>query len=184
MRHIPNIITILRIIATPALAMLLVSEEFAGALYLIVLMAGSDALDGFLAKHYGWQSRLGEFLDPLADKLMLVSAYALLALQGMLPTFLVGLVIARDVLLGSGYFYYRSFLNDRPDLLPSKSSKINTCMQLFLIFAVLMREIGIGFGALVDLLAIMVVITTLVSGAVYALLARDLFVRRGVSRIA
>lgn len=164
--------------------MLLIYEELVGALYLIVLMGGSDALDGFLAKRYGWQSRLGEFLDPLADKLMLVTTYALFALQGMLPTFLAALVIARDALIGTSYFYSRFFLNSRLDILPSKPSKINTCMQLFLIFAVLMREIGIGSDALVSFLVVMVVITTLVSGVGYALLARGLFARRRVSRAA
>ena len=182
MRHIPNTITILRITLTPLLVALLVSKNFSAALYLVIFMGISDALDGFLAKHHGWQSRVGEFLDPLADKLMLISVYAVLALQEALPVWLVAVVIGRDVLIATGYFYCRLFSNIKLDFLPSKSSKVNTCMQVFLVLAVLMNKVDIGSEAVVGALIVVVAVTTLVSGLVYALSARQSLLRRGFYR--
>ena len=183
MRHIPNTITILRIAVTPLLVMLLISRDFSGALYLMFLMGISDAIDGFLAKCYGWQSRLGEFLDPLADKLMLVSTYTILALQEILPVWLVALIIGRDALIGISYFYCRFFSSIKFDFLPSKSSKINTCMQVLLVLAALVNEVGAEFGAAVSTLIALVAATTLVSGSAYALSARQLLTQRGFSRV-
>ncbi len=182
MRHIPNFITILRVGLTPFLVVLLVFEDFSTALYLVVFMGISDAMDGFLAKYYGWQSHIGEFLDPFADKLMLISTYAVLALQEILPVWLVAIVIGRDVLIGAGYFYCR-FFGIKFDFLPSKSSKANTCMQVFLILAVLMDQTGIGSQAAVSALIVLVAITTLVSGLLYALSARQRLLRRGFYRV-
>ena len=74
-RHIPNLITGLRLALTPVLVFLLLVQDFRAAFLLLLLLGVSDALDGFLAKRRGWQSRVGEFLDPVADKLMLVGAF-------------------------------------------------------------------------------------------------------------
>ena len=183
MRHIPNTITILRIAFTPLLVVLLVSEDFSTALYLVAFMGISDALDGLLAKHYGWQSRVGEFLDPLADKLMLISTYAVLALQEALPIWLVAIIIGRDVLIGASYYYCRFFSNIKFDFLPSKSSKVNTCMQVFLVLAVLMDKAGIGSEVVVGALTLLVAVTTLASGLIYALSARQLLLRRSFYRV-
>ena len=181
MRHIPNIITVGRITCIPWLVFALLAEDFRVALYLMVLMGASDALDGFLAKHCHWQSRLGEILDPIADKLMLVSAYVIFGLQGLLPVWLVALVVARDALLFGGCIYYR-YLNTDFDISPSMASKANTFCQTLLGFTVLIDQLGVELSALVLVLAAVVTVTTLLSGADYARTARMRILRRSVSR--
>lgn len=181
MKHIPNIITFGRIACVPLLVVALWREDFRAALYLALLMGISDALDGFLAKHCRWQSWLGERLDPLADKLMLTAAYLVFAVQGLLPAWLVALVVVRDASIVAGYAYYRWFNLDF-DVQPSMASKINTLCQLLLVFAVLIAQLEIEIAEPVSVLIGVVAVTTVISGVGYALAARDLSVRRGVSR--
>ena len=181
MKHIPNIITIGRIACVPLLVLGLVREDFRTALYLAMLMGVSDALDGFLAKRCRWQSRLGERLDPVADKLMLVCAYLVFGAQGLLPVWLAVLVIGRDVLIVTGFVFHRR-LNVDFDVRPSLISKINTFCQILLVFAVLIAQLESELAELVPALVVVVAATTLVSGAGYAMAARGLFMRRGVSR--
>lgn len=183
MRHIPNIITLGRIACVPLLAVVLLREDFRAALYLALLMGASDALDGFLAKRCRWQSWLGEHLDPLADKLMLVAAYLVFAVQGLLPAWLVALVVGRDVLIVVGCAYYRWF-NLNFDVCPSIISKVNTFCQIMLVFAVLIARLEPELAEPVAVLTGVVAVTTVLSGVGYALEARNLFVRRGVSRTA
>ncbi len=181
MKHIPNLITVGRIACVPLLAAVLLHEDFRAALYLLVLMGASDALDGFLAKRCRWQSRLGEHLDPIADKLMLVSAYLVFGLHGLLPAWLVALVVARDALIVGGCAYYR-YLNVSFEVSPSAVSKTNTFCQILLVFAVLLDQLGAELSA--PLLALVggVAATTLLSGVGYALTAHTLVTRRNVSR--
>lgn len=181
MKHIPNIITFGRIACVPLLVMVLWREDFRAALYLALLMGVSDALDGFLAKRCRWRSWLGERLDPLADKLMLTAAYLMFAVQGLLPVWLVALVVVRDALIVAGYAYYRWFNLDF-DVRPSTVSKLNTLCQLLLVFAVLIAQLELELAELVTVLTGVVAVTTVVSGGGYALAARSLSVRRGVSR--
>ena len=181
MRHIPNIITLARIGCVPLLVVVLLREDFRAALYLALLMGASDALDGFLAKRCRWQSWLGERLDPLADKLMLTAAYLVFAVQGLLPAWLVALVVGRDALIVAGYAYYRWFNLDF-DVHPSLLSKVNTLCQTLLVFAVLVARIEPELAEPVAVLIGVVAVTTAFSGVGYALTAHNLFMRRGVSR--
>ena len=138
-------------------------------------------LDGFLAKRYYWQSKLGERLDPVADKLMLVGACLMLGLQGLLPAWLMVLIVGRDALIIAGYLYYR-YLNIDFSITPSVISKINTFCQILLVFAVLILQLGLELQGLVAILTGIVALTTLSSGAGYALSAWNLLTRRSVSR--
>ena len=110
------------------------------ALHLFIIMGLSDALDGWLAKRYGWCSPLGSFLDPLADKLMLVSALVALAWLNLLPIWFISLAVARDVIIGSGYLWLR-YCNGAglQAISPSLSSKLNTVLQVALVLAVLVQ---------------------------------------------
>jgi Phosphatidylglycerophosphate synthase len=103
---LPNIISVLRLIAVIPVVYLLVVQEFGWALILFVIAGISDGLDGFLAKHYGWQSRLGGLLDPLADKILLVCCFLVLGSQGLIPLWLVLAVIFRDLVIVSGALLY------------------------------------------------------------------------------
>lgn len=166
-RHIPNIITVCRILLVYPVIHLLLLGRFDWALGLFVVAGVSDAVDGFLAKYFHWQSRLGSYLDPLADKLLLISSYVALAWLGLLPVWLTVLVVLRDVVIFSGamayYFLLRPFEGQ-----PLLVSKLNTFFQLFLVFAVLVQH---GLTPIPDgvitLLVMAVTLTTVVSGALY-----------------
>ena len=85
------------------------AADFFTALVLFAVAGFSDALDGFLAKHYHWESRLGSILDPLADKLLLVASFATLTWLGLIPYWLLWLVLGRDVLIVAGALAYLNF---------------------------------------------------------------------------
>lgn len=136
---IPNLISILRIfLAIPVVWMLLL-RRFDVALVLFAVAGVSDGLDGFLAKHYGWQSRLGGLLDPMADKVLLVSSYVCLALLGLIPTFLMVLVIVRDLVIVTGALVY-NFRIEELNASPSLISKFNTFAQIVLVLAVVLDQ--------------------------------------------
>jgi cardiolipin synthase len=166
-RHIPNIITVCRILLVYPVISLLLAQRFDWALGLFVVAGVSDAVDGFLAKHFHWQSRLGSYLDPLADKLLLISSYVVLGWLGFIPVWLAVLVVLRDAVIFTGavsyYFLLRPFEGQ-----PLMISKLNTLLQLLLVFTVLVRY-GITPlpDAIVAGLILMVTVTTLISGALY-----------------
>jgi cardiolipin synthase len=94
--QLPNLISVGRIVLVGPLAWSLASERYGTTLVLFTIAGVSDALDGFLAKRYGWTSRLGSLLDPLADKLLLVTMFVLMAGFQMLPVWLVALAVLRE----------------------------------------------------------------------------------------
>ena len=99
----------------------------------------SDALDGFLAKRYGWQSWLGGMLDPIADKLMLIACFVSLGTIGAHPAWLTWLVVGRDVVIVAGAVAYHSFIG-RVDAQPTPLSKFTTCIQITYVLAQLMQQ--------------------------------------------
>lgn len=99
LRHLPNLLTTLRLVAAPVIAVLLVQGRFEATLAVFALAGLSDAADGFLAKRFGLASRLGRILDPVADKALMVTAFVTLALISDIPVWVVVLVILRDVLI-------------------------------------------------------------------------------------
>jgi cardiolipin synthase len=133
---IPNLITSIRIILVPIFVIYLINDRFLPALIVFVLAGLSDGLDGLIARIFNQRSRLGEFLDPLADKILLVSSFVVLAVRGFVPSWLTVVVISRDVLILLGVLIL--FMN-RQDIIirPSLLSKITTCVQLLSVFVVL-----------------------------------------------
>ena len=103
---IPNLITVGRILLVAPVAWALMVQNFSLALILFFVAGVSDAVDGFLAKRFGWTSRLGALLDPLADKFLLVTCYAVLAWNDLLPVWLLVLVLTRDLLIVGGAVAY------------------------------------------------------------------------------
>ena len=93
--NIPNALTLARIILVPLIVWLIISHEMAAAFVLFLLAGLSDAADGYLAKRFGWHTELGTYLDPIADKALLVSIYVTLGLAGHLPVWLVIAVVSR-----------------------------------------------------------------------------------------
>ncbi len=176
-RDIPNAISLLRIILVVPVAMLLMDKRFDWALSLFVIAAVSDGLDGYLAKHYGWTSRLGSLLDPIADKMLLVTCFVLSGWLGLIPMWLVWAVILRDLLIVLGatsyHYLFGPFMGE-----PTLISKLNTVIQIALVVLVIFDQ---GFVALpeelIEVLIYAVLATTVVSGLGYA----SIWLRRAIT---
>ena len=166
--QIPNIITGVRFLLVPLLVWSLVERNFGLALATFGIMGVSDGLDGFLAKHYGWKTRLGEFLDPLADKTMLVSAYITLGFGGLVPFWLVITIILRDVVILTGAGVYH-LLTRQLQMVPSLISKLNTLAQIILVLAVIFDQLIELPGNLVSIIIILTLFTTVASGIAYVI---------------
>ena len=107
MRHIPNLICLLRLALIWPVAAALAAGNFLLALGLFMLAAASDGLDGYLAKRFNWTSELGKFLDPCADKLLLMTVFIEAAWLGLVPWWVTAAAVARDVLIGLGALVFR-----------------------------------------------------------------------------
>jgi cardiolipin synthase len=159
---IPNLITLARILLVPVVVWAIASDAMQIA-FLLFLAAGlSDAIDGFLAKRFGMATELGAYLDPLADKAMIVSIYIALGIADALPRWLVILVVSRDIMIVSAIML--SWLIDkRVPLKPLTVSKLNTVAQIVLALFVLASR-GYNFDAepaLTILMALVAILTLL-----------------------
>jgi cardiolipin synthase len=165
--NLPNLISLTRLFLVPLTIWLIVDGRYGIAFWVLVIAGVSDALDGFIAKRFDRRTRIGALLDPAADKAMLVSVYMTLGMAHQLSTWLVILVVFRDVLIVGGYLLIRAAaVPKRYD--PLYISKINTGMQITLVGFVLARlGLGADAGWLVPALSLAVAATTLASGLAY-----------------
>jgi len=130
--------------SVPVIFWLLINGHSRIAFFVFLGAGVSDAVDGYLAKRFNWQSELGSYLDPLADKLLIVSIYIALAVSGKIPLWLVIAVVSRDILILLAVLL--SWLLDQPvRIKPLTVSKVNTAAQLVLATTVLGDE-GFGLG--------------------------------------
>jgi cardiolipin synthase len=165
--NIPNLITLGRILLVPVVVWAITSNQMLFAFVLFAAAGISDAVDGFLAKRFGMTSELGAYLDPLADKVLIVSIYISLGIAEALPRWLVILVVSRDILIVGGVIL--SWVVGKPvGVKPHPVSKANTAAQLVLVGLVL-ASLGFSFDAGWALSGIVVAVTglTLLSVAVY-----------------
>jgi cardiolipin synthase len=144
--NIPNFITIARVMSVPVIFWLLISGEQTTAFYVFLAAGISDALDGFLAKRFNWRTPLGAVLDPMADKLLLVSLFIALGVSKELPLWLVLAVVSRDILIVLAVMI--SWVMDQPvTIRPLAVSKANTFAQITLVATVLADQaFGLGLG--------------------------------------
>lgn len=175
MVNLANAITLGRLVTVPVIVWMLVIGRHDAAFWLFVIAGVSDGVDGFLAKRCGMETALGRYLDPIADKALLVSIYAALGLQGHLPSWLVIMVIARDVLI-VGAVLLSSALDHPVEIRPTFVSKVNTTVQIVLIVWVL-AHFAFDFSPLADdvtiVLVWMVGVTTAVSWYRYLVIWLD-----------
>lgn len=106
LKHIPNAITLMRIVLLVPFALFLFGERYQAALIVLFIAAVSDSIDGFLARRFGWRSWFGSIADPLADKLLLIVSYVSFGYLGIMPVWLVAVVLGRDALILGGSFAY------------------------------------------------------------------------------
>ena len=165
--NIPNLITLGRILLVPVVVWAIASGEMWIAFVLFMGAGVSDAVDGFLAKHFGMTTELGAYLDPLADKALIVSIYLTLGINGFIPRWLVILVVSRDILIVGGIML--SWVMGNPlKIKPLLVSKLNTVAQIMFACVVLG---SLGFDIKADMLTVvlmgLVAALTLLSVAAY-----------------
>jgi len=169
-RHLPNLICLIRLLLIWPIAVALHAGHYLSALALFIAAAISDGLDGYLAKRFGWTSELGKFLDPFADKLLLVTVFVQATWLGLVPWWLTAAVVARDVMIGLGALIYRLWfgpLHGRPTQL----SKVNTAAQLvYIVLVMLGAAIGMPPRDLLEACALVTFATTALSGMHYLLM--------------
>jgi len=137
-RHLPNALTGLRMLLVAPLAWLILTARYDIALVVAAVAGLTDALDGFFAKRFGWQSWLGGVLDPIADKLMLTACYVALGLIGAHPEWLTWLVVGRDLVIVAGAIAYHNLIG-RVSVKPTLLSKFTTCVQITYVLAQLVN---------------------------------------------
>ena len=163
---IPNLITSLRIILTPIFIIYLINDDLTSALVFFILAGVSDSLDGFIARVFDQKSKLGAFLDPLADKILLNSAFVMLSVKGYIYPWVTVTVISRDILISLGVLIL--FLNSQKfTIKPSIFSKITTCLQLVSVFVVLSIVHFPILNPIVDSLFWATTLLTIISGLHY-----------------
>ena len=145
-RHLPNAISIMRMLLVVPAGWLLWQSAVAEALVLIAIAGISDAVDGLLARRYNWRTRLGAIADPAADKLLSLVVFVVLALQGHVPWWLLGLVVGRDLVIVIGAMAYRHVLGNF-DVQPTLLSKVNTGLQVVMLVLVVVGLADFGWVA-------------------------------------
>ncbi|MFN4281490.1 MAG: CDP-alcohol phosphatidyltransferase family protein [Alphaproteobacteria bacterium] len=166
--NVANVISLARLIAVPAIIWAILADEMAAAFWIFVAAGASDAVDGFIARHFRMQTELGGYLDPLADKALLVSVYLACGHEQYLPYWLVILVVFRDILIVGGVLLLYTLQNRRPQMAPLWISKLNTAMQIVLAALVLAGgAFNIPPDRVIDVLIWIVGATTALSGAAY-----------------
>ncbi len=164
---LPNLISLLRLLSVPLIVTLMLGGDYAIAFVVFVVAGASDAVDGYLAKSFGMKTELGAYLDPIADKALLVAVYVALGVQGHLAQGLVTLVVSRDLLIVGAVLL--SYLLGHPlRIAPLMISKLNTLAQILLAGAALAAlgvwpgiSTGVGWGEWI------VGVTTVASGLAY-----------------
>jgi len=167
---LPNLLCILRLLLVYPVAQGILQGHYPMVLGLFALAAFTDGLDGFLAKTFRWTSELGRYLDPLADKVLLVTVFVCLSIVGHAPWWLTLVVLARDVVIAAGAVTYRALFG-RMHGRPTIPSKINTFFQVVFAMAVVS---GVAYEVPPDwaitALGALTLVSTCVSGLDYVLI--------------
>ncbi|MBF0613388.1 MAG: CDP-alcohol phosphatidyltransferase family protein [Magnetococcales bacterium] len=167
--NLPNALTLLRVFLVPAFIYEVMEDHYDMALWFFLVAAITDGLDGFIATRFNQRTEVGAYLDPLADKLLLMAGYLTLTYKGHMDYWLTMLVVGRDMLIVGGAILYQ-ILTNALRMEPLMVSKVNTVMQIVLLVMVLFHlNHGWPLSTLVEITIILVVLTTVVSGVSYAL---------------
>ena len=167
LKWIPNIISIFRILLILPVLLLIFRSQYQWALLLFLIAGLSDALDGYLAKHFGWRTRVGALLDPVADKLLIAGSYIVLAWLNLIPFWLATIVVCRDLIIAIGVFIY-SFIIEPFEGEATRISKINTFLELLFVLVILC---SIAFdwpaNSVITVIGSAVLVTVFISGIDY-----------------
>ena len=167
LRHLPNLISLLRIALVAPLILAILQERYEVALVIAAVAGVSDGVDGFLARRFRWQSRLGSILDPVADKLMLVGCMLALGWLHEAPRWLVALVVVRDAVIALGALAWHRVLHSF-EARPSWLSKTTTVAQIGYVLLVL-ADRAFGWHLPMAVPVWVVAVLTAASGVDYVL---------------
>jgi cardiolipin synthase len=166
MLNIPNSLTLLRVLLIPVFVISLMDRHYGWSFVIFVIAGITDAIDGGLARITHQRTTLGAYLDPLADKLLLTSAFVALAILKTIPSWLAVIVITRDVIISLG-FVILFLIDRRPEIKPTTFSKVNTAIQVLMIAVVLFSKIHASFSELVFTMIWATAVTTILTGLQY-----------------
>ncbi len=168
LKHIPNAITIARMLAMGPLMWFMWQENYEYAFYIAIIAGFSDMLDGYLAKTFNWEGWLGGVLDPLADKFMMLCCFTVFAIQDIIPKWLLIVILARDIIIVAGATFYHFTIVKVKKARPSLLSKCNTALQILLIVVLLSHHSIWPLNVqLIEVLIYLVTFFTLSSGLHY-----------------
>ncbi len=169
MLNLPNFLTLIRIVLIPFFLVLLASQLYFDALLVFILGGVTDALDGFIARRMNQKTSLGAILDPVADKLLLMSSFIMLGMMGGIPLWLVVLVVSRDTVILFGYVAISFLLDERLEVQPTIMGKLSTVFQLVTVGVVLLMlaRAQLLESWLDDALVYLTAATTVISGVQY-----------------
>ena len=154
----------------PPVAWAILTEAYHLAFWLFFLAGFSDGVDGFLARQFNWQSRLGATLDPLADKLLMIVSFYCLFWQSIIPWSLFAVIAIRDLIILGGAIAYH-FVTRNLQMEPIILGKINTALQILLVMAILVHySYGVVSANLINLLVAGLLVSTVASGVAYVLI--------------
>lgn len=169
LRQIPNLITLARLLAVPVTVYLILLGELVPAFWIFFAAGISDAVDGLIAKRLNLVSEIGAYLDPLADKALLMGVFVTLGYVGQVPIWLVILIVFRDLLIVGGAILFQT-LTHSLQVQPLFISKVNTAAQITLAAVVLARPaLGVALDEVPEILTLIVAMTTFLSGAAYVI---------------
>ena len=171
-QHIPNVLTSLRILLVIPVAYYLFESNYLYSLALFLFAGISDAVDGYLARRFLWTSNFGAWADPLADKLIVGVVFVVLAIQGLVPAWLVCVTIGRDLIILCGAGTYRKIFG-KIDIAPTILSKVNTVVQILALLLVMVTLLDIPqlikTDDMLDMVFIIVGIFSILSGVDYVI---------------
>jgi cardiolipin synthase len=173
LRALPNLITLGRLLSAPVLAWLLIQNRFFWALNLIVLAGVSDWLDGYIARRLRLDGRLGVILDPLADKVLLVTLFVVLAVLRLIPLWMLALALGRDLAIVLGATLLR-LLRGAHKFLPTMLGKVSTFFQIVLVL------LSVCFAAFPYQIVLWLKTTALALSAAFTVLSGLEYVRIGI----
>ena len=164
--NLPNTLTLIRVLLIPVFVIFLLNKQSGWALVTFAVAGITDAMDGLLARLTHQRTVLGAYFDPIADKILLSSAYITLAITEVLPSWLTVIVITRDVIILTGFLIF--ILTDhRPEIRPSLISKITTTLQVSTILLALLQEYTSSLHLLTTIAIYGATLFTILSGAHY-----------------
>ena len=167
--NIPNLLSLTRIILVPVFVIFLIQDKYYSALIIFIIAGLTDALDGTMARLLNAQTKLGSYLDPIADKLLLTTSFVILAILGIIPRWLTVIVISRDfmILLGIAIL---TLMSISFEIKPALIGKVTTTLQIGTVFLVLLYKAftyNLSYNFVLNLFFWLTAALTIASGLVY-----------------